>query len=170
MLNNIILIFVNVLIFILMQTIFFYFVGSRQLEKVINDKVDIVNQYMKYDSSYKSKIKEYMNTEKIKNIINKAEDEEKERTQENIEIIKKWIGTPLIVLVSLLLICFIIFIIAKKKWTGIDNVGLSLVFTAYLTEICIFFGIIQKYIFLGDQTLYYFLYNLIKKELNKLVN
>jgi hypothetical protein len=163
MLNHIILIFVNVLAFIVIQTSFFYFIGSKQLNEIIANKVGIVKSYIKQDESYKSKVENYIKSKTIQDMLKKADEEEKTRTLQNIEVIKKWIGPPFIAVLSILIISIIILIATKSKWTGVDNVGISLVFTAYLTELFIFFGIIKQYEFLGDNTIYRFIYNLTKK-------
>ena len=168
MIANIIIILTNVLIFILFQTVFFYLVGSEQLGKIIEDKVGIVNEYLQLNNNHKQKLKKLINTNKIQNMLIEANKEEKERTRNNIEVIKKWIGPPLIIVLVLIFICIIILSISTYKWTGVDSTALTLVVTAYLTEIVIFFGVIKRYDFLGDQPLYYFVYKLLKKELKKI--
>lgn len=162
MLNQVILIFVNVLVFIVIQTFFFYFVGSQQLNDIIVNKMGIIKSFIKYDNSYKNKVKNYVKSKPIQDILKKADEEKKTRASQNIEIIKQWIGPVLIAVLSILILAIIILIATKSKWTGVDNVAISLVFTAYLTEIFIFFGIIKQYEFLGDNTIYRFIYNLIK--------
>ena len=56
-LTSAILILANVLVFIMMT--FFYFIGSEQLNTLIGEKVDIVNEYLKYNPDYKSTLKDY---------------------------------------------------------------------------------------------------------------
>ena len=165
MLNHIILIFVNILAFIVIQTSFFYFVGSKKLNEIIANKMGIVKSFIKYDDSYKNEVKNYVKSKPIQDILKKADEEEKTRALQNIEIIKQWIGPPFIAALSIIIIAIIILVATKSKWTGVDNVGLTLVFTAYLTEIFIFFGIVKQYEFLGDNTIYKFIYNLIKENI-----
>ena len=167
-LTNFILILANVLIFIVFQTVFFYFVGSQQMSKIIKNKTDIINKYLKISNIHKYETREFINSNEIKKMLLESKKEEKERKEKNIEVIKTWIGPPLIIVLMLLFICITMLYVNKVKWTGVDSVGLTLVVTAYVTEIVIFLGIIKKYDFLGDQPLYYFIYNLIKKEVNKL--
>lgn len=167
-LTNFILILANVLIFIVFQTVFFYFVGSQQMSKIIKNKTDIINKYLKISNIHKYETREFINSNEIKKRLLESKKEEKERKEKNIEVIKTWIGPPLIIVLMLLFICITMLYVNKVKWTGVDSVGLTLVVTAYVTEIVIFLGIIKKYEFLGDQPLYYFIYNLIKKEVNKL--
>jgi amino acid transporter len=167
-LTNVILILANVLIFIVFQTVFFYFVGSQQMSKIIKNKTDIINKYLKISNIHKYETREFINSNEIKKRLLESKKEEKERKEKNIEVIKTWIGPPLIIVLMLLFICITMLYVNKVKWIGVDSVGLTLVVTAYVTEIVIFLGIIKKYEFLGDQPLYYFIYNLIKKEVNKL--
>jgi Ca2+/Na+ antiporter len=135
--------------------------------KIIENKTGIVNEYLKLNNIHKYETKDFINSNDIKNKLLESEKEEKERKEKNIEVIRTWIGPPLIIVLTLIFICIIMLRVNKIKWTGVDSVGLTLVVTAYVTEIVIFFGIIKRYEFLGDQPLYYFIYNLIKKEIQK---
>jgi hypothetical protein len=153
---------------VLFQTVFFYLVGSQQLGKIVENKVDIVNEYLRLNNDHKHEIKKLINTNNIQNMLNKANEEEKERNLKNIEVIKNWIGPPLIIILTLIFICIIILSVSTNQWTGVDSVGLTLVITAYVTEIIIFLGIIKRYEFLGDQPLYYFVYNLLKKQVKNM--
>jgi amino acid transporter len=164
-LTSVILILANVLVFIIFQVIFFYFIGSDQLNTLIGEKVDIVNEYLKYNPDYKSKLKDYIDSNEIQSMISKAQDEKKERSKKNINHILLWIGIPVGILLILMFLCVILLKIFKVEWTAIDNVGLTLIVTAYVTELAIYFGVIKKYEFLGDQTLYYYIYDLFKKEI-----
>lgn len=164
-LTSIILILANVLVFIIFQVIFFYFIGSEQLNTLIGEKVDIVNEYLKYNSDYKSTLKDYIESNEVQSIVSKAQEEKEERNRKNLNHILLWFGIPVGVLLILLFLCIILLKIFKVEWTAIDNVGLTLIVTAYATELAIYFGVIKKYDFLGDQALYYYIYDLFKKEI-----
>jgi hypothetical protein len=64
-LTNVILILANVLIFIVFQTVFFYFVGSQQMSKIIKNKTDIINKYLKISNIHKYETREFINSNEI---------------------------------------------------------------------------------------------------------
>ena len=168
-LSNIILILLNVLIFIIFQTIFFYFVGSKQLDIIISDKVDIINSYISKNSAAKEELKAFISTDEISKTLESAEIDENNRISENFKLIGMWIGIPCGIILLLLAICVSLMFAFRIQWTGIDNVGLLLIVTAYLTEIILYFGVIKKYNFIGDQKLYYFIYKLFSKEIKNIL-
>lgn len=164
-LTSAILILANVLVFIIFQVTFFYFIGSEQLNTLIGEKVDIVNEYLKYNPDYKSTLKDYIESNEVQSLVSKAQEEKEERNRKNLNHILLWIGIPVSVLLILLFLCVILLKVFKVEWTAVDNVGLTLIVTAYATELAIYFGVIKKYEFLGDQTLYYYIFDLFKKEI-----
>lgn len=167
-LSHIILILLNVLIFIIFQTIFFYFVGSKQIDIIVEDKMDIINTYLSYNTTAKNNLKTYLESNSdINTILENADEDEATRINSNLNLIGVWIGIPCVVIIILLIICAFIMYALKIKWTGIDNVGLILVLCAYLTEIVLYFGVIKKYNFIGDQTIYSFMYSLFSEQLKR---
>jgi len=150
--KNLIVVFANVIFFIIVQTLFFKYIASKQFNVVLADKVGIANELAKYDPFTSKQIYKYVKSDEAKELKNKALELSKTREKMNIERIKKWIGPPLIAAVCLLLLS--VFKMAKqgpdKKWSGVDWVLLSFVLGAYGTEILFYLGIVRKFNFYGD--------------------
>jgi hypothetical protein len=169
-LSNMVIIFSNILFFITVQTLFFKFIASKLFEIVLEDKVDILNEYVKYDEQQKEKIKVYMEKEETKELVKKGSEQEKKRDKLNNKLIMKWIGIPFVIVIIIFIASVARLKLQGKYWNKIHTGLLLLVVSAYLTELFVFFGIVKQYQFYGDQqiysTLYNNLYNESKSELN----
>ena len=160
---NMIITFANVIFFIVVQTLFFKLVASKQFNQVLNDKMGIFNEYLKYNKDFKNSVTEYLGSEQVKELQDIAKQQEKKRESENMDLIKKWVGIPLVLAVIILFVfIFLLFRQSGDKdngWSSIDTAILTLVVGAYSTEIMFYLGIVQQYEFYGDQQIYSRLYN-----------
>lgn len=165
-LSNMVVMFSNILFFIVVQTLFFKYVASKQFEIVLEDKVNILNEYLKYDKEQKEKIKIYMEKKETIELIKKGNEQKEKREKLNNNVIIRWIAIPFIIVLIIFIASIGRLKIQGKYWTKIHTGLLLLVVTAYLTELFIYFGIIKQYQFYGDQKIYSTLYNNLY-ELNK---
>lgn len=153
-----IVIFSNVLFFMVVQTFFFLFIASKQYETVLAGKMDFVSRFANKSQYMKNKLKS-MKDDYIAQNGKVAERQLKERTQENKKYIMKYCVLPITLVVGALL-----FVIFFKKystpWSSIDSLNLALVLLAYATELYFFFFIVRKFEFVGDQ---YILANIYKE-------
>lgn len=154
--NDLVPIFMNVMFFMSIQTIFFLYVASKQFENVLKDKINFIkilsenNQYV-YD--YIQILKNnYVNGKDYTNVI-------LQRQKYNNQILVIYCGIPMIV-ISSILIYILFFMKSQKKWNSVDTLSLFFVTLAYLTELFLFFCVISQYVFIGDQ---YLIYNFILK-------
>lgn len=168
---NMIITFANIIFFIVVQTLFFKFVASKQFNNVLGNKVGIFNTYVKYNPQFKAAVEEFLGSDQVKAIEEAAKTQEKERNAANNDLIKSWIGIPLVVAVVILLI--FIWLLFKQStdsgnaWSSIDTAILTLVVGAYATELMFFFGIVRRYEFYGDQQIYSRLYDGIHNNINR---
>jgi len=165
-LSNLIIIFSNVLFFMIVQTLFFKYVASKQFEILLEDKVNIINEYLKHDEEQKEKIKKYINKQETKELIEKGTEQATERNKINNKLILKWTGIPLIIALTIFIVSVLRLKIQGKYWNKIHTGLLLLVITAYLTELFIYFAIVKQYQFYGDHNIYSKLYNNLY-EINK---
>jgi ABC-type transport system involved in cytochrome bd biosynthesis fused ATPase/permease subunit len=160
---NMIITFANVIFFMIVQTLFFKFVASKQFNEVLNEKVGIFNEYLKYNKDFKNTVTDYLESNQVKELQSTAKQQEQKRESENMNLIKKWIGTPLVISVVILL--FFLLLLFKQSgdkengWSSIDTAILTLVVGAYSTEIMFYLGIVSQYEFYGDQQIYSRLYD-----------
>lgn len=166
---NMIIAFVNILFFIVVQTIFFKFVASKQFNVVLEDKVDILNSYLAKDPEALQSVKAWKSSPEYLVLEQTALMQEKKREELNIELIKSWVGIPFLLAVVILTIFLYMLFKANSpdKWTGVDTAVLSLVVGAYATEILFYLTIVRQYEFYGDIQIYNKLYSDIHHDIRK---
>lgn len=154
--NDVIPIFTNVIFFIVVQTIFFLYIASKQFENVLKDKLNFIkelseNNVYVYNIIQKLK-KDYTEGKNYSYIV-------RQRDKYNNQILLIYCGIPSCVIV-ICLIYILFFMKSEKSWSNVDSLSLFFVTFAYITEIFFFFCVIYQYIFIGDQTIIYnFTYN-----------
>ena len=169
--KNLIVVFCNVIFFIVVQTLFFKFIASKQFNVVLGDKVGIINDLAKHDPFTSKQINKYLKSKAAKELEKKAKVQSEMREIKNRELIKKWIGPPLAGALILLLLSYL----RMKKsnqpnWSGVDNVLLSFVLAAYATEILFYIGIVRKFKFYGDQQIFSTIYKKIMRNYHDIRN
>ena len=167
--QNMLVVMANIIFFIVVQTLFFRFVATGQFINVMSGKVDILNEYIKYDSNAKSKVKAFVESDQVQEILVKAHIEKKARNAKNTASILKWIG-PILLVFTAILIYYVVRVAQTKVWTSTDSVMLSLVAFAYLTELIFYFTIVKQYQFYGDHKIYSTYYDGVINETLKKIN
>ena len=168
---NTLTVLANIFLFIFVQTGFFYFIASKQFNNVLESKIDILNLYIKSSPTTREQIKNFLNSDEVKEIQKLAKEQEIKRTQMNKDLIKQKM-LPLLLFVTALIVVIVYMMMANKNnsWSTFgltEQVLLGLVLTAYVTEIMFFFGIVKKYEFYGDYRIMNTFYKSIKEYLNK---
>lgn len=165
---NLIVIFANVMFFMIIQTLFFRYIASKQFNVVIRDKANIMNEYLKYNKEASKEYDVYKNSKEVNEIKKNAKKQFKERDGINIDNTKTWIGIPFsIVLFILVVLVGMIFYNKNNTWDSVDTVLLSLVVLAYATEVVFYIGLVRQYQFYGDQSIYSGLYDTISEKVDK---
>lgn len=167
---NTLTVLANIFLFIFVQTGFFYFIASKQFNNVLESKIDILNLYIKSSPSTREQIKNFLNSDEVKEIQKLAKEQEIKRTQMNKDLIKQKM-LPLLLFVTALIVVIIYMMMSNKNnsWSTFgltEQILLGLVLTAYVTEIMFFFGIVKKYEFYGDYRIMNTFYKSIKEYLN----
>lgn len=147
--NDWIVIYVNVIFFVVVQTLFFRYIASKQYENVLKQKVEIIKIYGEKFPKEKVKIDEQVKEYLIEN-NDKIQDQQNKRSKKNAVSENTYCWNFLKVISVLLLITLYI---NKEQWTPIHTLGLIFVVLGYTTEILFFFLIVQKYEFVGDHTI-----------------
>ena len=144
--NDWIVIYVNVIFFVVVQTLFFRYIASKQYENVLKQKVEILKLYGEKFPNEKTKIdkniQEYINENR-----EKIEEQYKKRSKKNAELETTYCWNFAKAIVALLILTLII---NKEQWTSIHTLGLVFVILGYTTEILFFFLIVKQYEFVGD--------------------
>lgn len=144
--NDWIIIFVNVIFFVVVQTLFFRFIASKQYENVLKQKVEILKIYADKFPSEKKRIHKLIEKYLKENneLINQ---QYKTRNQKNLALEDLYCWNFLKVIVALLVITMFL---NKQPWNPVYTLGLIFVVLGYTTEILFFFLIVKRYEFVGD--------------------
>lgn len=177
--------FLNIGFFMVVQILFFYIIASKQIDVIIESKVDIINEYIKHSDEANDNIKNYLNSDTFKDKHKKALLTEKERMRLNRKIIWLKLKPFLITIFTIVLLSLIVIILFTLKpiqkrfnisQNKIDNYTLSLsdkvlvlfVLGAFSTELLFFFGMVKKYEFVGDHEIINLMFNQFAKKYNSL--
>lgn len=166
--NDWIVIFSNVLFFMVVQTFFFRYVVSKQYENVLVSKLEMVKTLASKNENVKQYIEEFKR-ETIANYKNIATEKEIKRNIENKKLTLKYCWS-LIIIVTVVLTGLAIYSVyghlsGSHKWTLPDTLNMLFVLLAYSTEIFFYFFIVRKYEFVGDN---YIITNVLQHKLNEL--
>ena len=131
-----VLILTNVLVFIVVQTLFFKFIMSRLVIKIIKKNL--------------KKIKHLIPNNIIVNVDNvKLQKNKKENKKINLDIIIKNIVYPIIGIVLLIILLVYVSWLKNNKWYKYHFILLGLIIFAYITEFLIYFLVVNKYEYLN---------------------
>ena len=176
--QNLIIILTNVLSFMTMQTVFFWYIASNNVANVIDNKsemiIQIVNVFI--DSNYIN-----INSSIFYDIQQSAQDSYITRYNHNTSLIIYWIIPSFVVVIVSLLAVIIECRIHKKKFDKIDRMVLGMVCLSFFTEVIFYFIVIYRAEILSDMDimkilLSYLLANLSEDEtmgideINSIVN
>ena len=147
--NDWILILLNVAFFVIVQTLFFKYIASKQYDQVLIDKSNMIKLYLDEDSTsmYTQGVKEgialYLqkNKEKVK--------QQKIKREGKNSILQDTYCWSFLKLIILALIIVVLF--NKEPWSSQYTFGVIMVFLGYITELLFFFLVVKQYEFVGDQ-------------------
>lgn len=145
---GIMVIVLNILIFFILQFLFFYFIIQNQYTELLRDKANILISMMKKDQPLnifiKSNILSNYNIIKLDAKINKIL-----RDKVNYKLIINYIVLPIMILIGTLIFVLITFRI-NRSWNMNDTLSVFMIILAYVTEIYYYFMIVKKYPHIGD--------------------
>ena len=133
---DLVLILTNVLVFIVVQTLFFKFIMSRLVIKIIKKNLKKIKHLIP------NSIEIEINERKLKD--NKAEN-----NKINLDIIIKNIVFPIIGIISLIVILLCVCWLRNNKWHKYHFILVGLIIFAYITEFLIYFLVVNKYEYLN---------------------
>jgi hypothetical protein len=147
--NEWIIILTNVIFFMVVQTLFFKFIASKQYENVLENKLDMVKDFVKRNPKMRDNLK-ISKSENKKKLDPIAKKQLKEREKLNRELTWLYCGIPIVI--TAVCMAYVLFVMKKtREWSTVDSLGVFYVIFAYSTEILFFFFMVKKYEFVGDQ-------------------
>ena len=161
--NEVFLILINIIIFMIVQTLFFKFIISTEYETFVKEKLNTVNYYLDRDQDAKDIMIDYKNNN-IEIIKKEALGQQEFRNDKNKFLYIYYCIIPIIFVVLLFIVIIILnykSIIFKKseKFGGIHYFNFALVLLVYVPNIVIFFFVVKKYQFIGNIEIFSTIYN-----------
>jgi hypothetical protein len=152
-------IFTTILFFLIVQTLFFIFIGSKQYDTLLLSKSKILSHLGKYNNNVKQSIDIIKTDAELSGLKERADNARKIRNSKNKKLLIKYCIIPIII-ITLILSFILLYIFLSKttnknKWTYIETINLILILSSYLTELYFFFFIVRKYEIIGDHELIY---------------
>ncbi len=152
--NNFIIIF-NVIFFLGILLLFFWYILSSQFQNIILDKVEIISLLAQNDTTIKKSVQDYIDTVDINQLKISADSDKIKRTDLNNQLfIEKLLGW-FVVLGVVMFICFYLLYLhaINKKMSKGDMILIFLLIFSFVTEIVFYFAVVTPWKFIGDYEL-----------------
>ncbi len=164
--STILIIFSNVLIFMFMQILLFWYIISKAVENIIIDKSSIIGNIVKNSTRLQVKLNEYIQTDDYQIIYNQSLIDKQQRTEYNMKLTWQWMLIPFL-LVIIILIIGILYTIYVHRYTSyntlkLDQTDLILLVTvvlSFLTETIFIFVLVIRYVYISDMDIIIFFIN-----------
>lgn len=158
-LPNLLVMFVNIFAFVTLETLFFWFVASRAVEAVVEDKADLIVTLAKQNNLHKLALDMIVSDDKRnQKLAAEAKRIHVRREQKNIDLIEEYIIPVAGVVGTITLIISLFMLYKRHPLTIIDGVLLLLVFSGFTTEMYFYLTVSSQLIYLGDNQVIYALY------------
>jgi hypothetical protein len=161
--NEVFLILINIIIFMIVQTLFFKFIISTEYENFVKEKLNTVNYYLDRDQDAKDVLIDYKNNN-IEIIKKVAIDQLQLRNDKNKFLYIYYCIIPILFVVILFIVIIILNYRSKifkksEKFEGVHYFNFALVLLVYVPNIIIFFFVVKKYQFIGNIEIFSTIYN-----------
>ena len=154
---------VNILFFVVIQTAFFWLVGSQEAVHVVKSKGKVLSEGRRMlqasGQHFATVSLDTVMSDMAEQVSDPRELERlhKENQRENWALVKRYIGPWVIAAGALLVACLLVVLLYPRGRgeTGsrlglAHGVGLALVVVSYLGEVLLFLYVIQRYMMFGD--------------------
>lgn len=146
---NILLASLNILIFVVLQSIFYYLVISGLFEETIKSKGQIVTTYIanappNQSSAICSQIQTVLEDNPVDN------DAVRERKDHNIRLIALQIALPFAAAAFALMVLAAIVCYRQRSWTRYHSLSCLVLSASIIIEVYIYFVVINRTIIIGD--------------------
>ena len=152
---EIFLILFNILFFMVVQTLFFKYIVSKEYDVLLEEKLETIKYFLSNDEKLnkdfdilKDNYLNNINTDNGKTNTEIAEEQLKLRTEHNNKLYLFHALIPIAVV--LLLIILVLVFMKKGTWTYSTTISLLSVALVYVPEILVFLFVIKKYYHIGN--------------------
>lgn len=163
---TILVVFCNVLIFMFMQVLLFWYVISKAVENIIIDKSSVIRDIIRNSTVIQLRLNNYIQSEEYQTIYNQSIIDQIDRTNFNIALTWRWMIIPFLIVIIILIVGLIYTFYVQKctrynnlKLDQTDLLILATVFLSFLTEIIFIFVLVMRYVYISDMEMIIFFMN-----------
>jgi hypothetical protein len=158
--RNVLVILMNVITFIAMETVFFWYVSSKYATDVLAQKAQVVVDYTELNPEFKKTLIDQLNSEySTKTLPVEAAKLAEQRNKTNTALVGQYVFPVLVVLLILIVLNILRLAFKKEGLRVTDILLLSLVLFGFTTELYIYATITRNLQYLGNQELFYTMIN-----------
>jgi hypothetical protein len=159
--RNILTILINVISFVAIETVFFWYIASGYLFDLLQEKADVVVDYARQNPEFRASLQESLNSDKnAKDLPVLAEQLKQKRDAMNTDLVTVYVFPVLVVLLVLIFITVArLAVFSRESLRATDILLLTLVLFGFTTELYMYTTVISNLQYIGNNDL---LYTIIK--------
>ena len=148
---NLLLILANLLVFVVVETYFFWNIASKTVDNVVNTKGRFVANVVKNKPDTHSAMLFYLDTPaNTTELIEKTNQQRKEREDQNWELVKSMIAPAVYIIGGVCALVSLALIARRETVTSVDLFLLFCVVGAFSTEVVFYLLVITQLEYIGD--------------------
>jgi len=167
--NSLIIIFSNVLAYMLSEVVFFWEIASNNIEKLAIDKSTVLIQLAQQSPQLINTLNNYLNSTEYQVVKKQALLDSNNRYDYNLALILHWMMPPFIFIICLLILSILIELIWIKKFDKTDALIQSTVFLCFLTEVIFYYTVIYRSELISDMEVIQLLLNNTNLNINEYI-
>lgn len=148
----------NVLFFMTVQILFFWFIASRQVDEVVRSKAEVLlllRRRMEGEGmTFPVQLLDTVVLDGIGKHRSAASEERRNRNRLNLSLTLRWILPPILVVAAVLSALYVYNRRAGRSFTPAHWIGMALVILAYGTELLFFLFVVRPYIMVSDSDVF----------------
>jgi fructose-specific phosphotransferase system IIC component len=147
------MIFLNAFVFSIVQTLFFWYVISNQVENTIDKLTEGVGKIADESAELSVLTETYIKKlDADEGMIERAAVQKQKRRQKNIKLLQYYIYPVIAVFFGFVVLCLFAMFVTRERLTFIDTILLAMVVGAFSTEFVFYFIVIEpaEYISLAE--------------------
>ena len=169
--SNLLILVANILAFVVLETLFFWFIASHSVERVLEEKASFIADFMEKKGFTKEMLTEYLNSEyATKTLPEIANEQQREREQQNWDLVVKYIQPVVIGLSVALFLLFVYMRYKRQPLTRIDVFLLFLVLGAFSTELYFYLTVTSQVIYIGDTEITWRLWTALSRAVDNMAS
>jgi hypothetical protein len=157
--HEIFLLLFSIMIFMIIQTIFFNFIISKEYNEVLKEKMNSIKYFFSNNKNLKIKFDKFKDDYLLKH-KKIAEEQTKKREDINTDLYIKHCVIPILIVFVIIIIFLFVYLLDTKYWSFVHIFNLFLILIVYIPEFIIYFLVIKKYQYIGNTEI---IYNIYKK-------